>query len=44
MTDNHGAASAAATVRIDAGNTAPVPVIDQPTASQVYAEIGRAHV
>ena len=34
--DNHGAASQPATVRIDTGNTPPVPSIDAPAASYTF--------
>ncbi len=34
--DNHGALSEAATARIDAGNEAPTPLIDSPSADLLY--------
>ncbi len=34
--DNHGALSEAATVRIDAGNEAPTPVIESPSANLLF--------
>jgi PKD repeat protein len=34
--DNHGALSEAATVRIDAGNEAPTPVIESPSADMLF--------
>ncbi len=35
--DNHGALSEAATVRIDAGNEAPTPVIESPSADLLFS-------